>query len=269
LVECTEGALPNAESCRRLLPSKGLRPLFRTAVAVVLLGLAVALALPALHLSSADTGALVGRWWPVVPAAAGIAGLVNRRRFYGPAFPMVVALLGLAFLAGHLLALPVGPLLLAAILLALGLRLVAGAGTWGRAGRRPWLNLGRFGLPPRNWRVAGEVRLGGPDWRVENSSTYLWVGELHLDLTNTRLPEGTTPVRIGMFAGEVEIIVPADIGVRAGSNMFAGEINILGHNSSGISPHLSVESEDYRACPRRVDIEVEMWFGELNIRRRG
>lgn len=243
--------------------------MFRAAVAAALLGLAVALALPSLHLSAAGTGALIGRWWPVVLAAAGIGGLISRRRFYGPALPLVVALLGLAFLGGHLLGLPVGPLLLAAILLALGLRLVAGVGHWGRTGRRPWLDLSRLGLGPRTWRVAGEVRLGGPDWRVENSSTYLWVGQLHLDLTNTRLPEGTTPIRIGMFAGEVEIIVPADIGVRAGSNMFAGEINILGHNSSGISPHLSVESEDYRACPRRVDIEVEMWFGELNIRRRG
>lgn len=239
----------------------------RAAVAAALFGLAVALALPALHVTAAGTGVLAGRWWPVVLLAAGLGGLLNRRRFYGVAAPAVVALLGAALLAGRIAGLPAAPLLLAAILLALGLRLVLGVGAGGGLVRGALLRGLRFG--PRTLRLAGEVRLGGPDFRVENSSTYLWAGELHLDLTSARLPEGTTPLEVGMFAGEVVITLPPDVGVRAASSMFAGEINILGHNSQGVSPHLSVESEDYAECARRVDIDVRMWFGELNIRRRG
>jgi len=238
----------------------------RAAVAAALLGLAVALALPALHLTAAGAGVLVGRWWPVVLVAAGVGGLLNPRRFYGAAVPVVVGLLGTALLAGRLAGLPAAPLLLAAILLALGLRLVVGVGR-GTLLRDALLKGLRLG--PRTLRIAGDVHLGGPDWRVENSSTYLWVGELHLDLTSTRLPEGTTPLHVGMFAGEVEITLPPDVGVRASSSMFAGTINILGHNSEGVSPHLSVQSEDYADRTRRVDIDVQMWFGELGVRRRG
>ena len=241
--------------------------MLRAAVTVALLGLAAALALPALHLTTATTGMLIGRWWPVILVGAGVAGLLRwrRRRFYGAWWPIAVGVLGLYLLAGHFLAWPVVPVFFAAVLLVVGIRFALGG----------WRGRSQTGWLPR-WmgggdvlRLAGDVHLGGPDWRVENSSMYLGVGELHLDLTRTRLREGTTPLRIGMFAGEVEITVPPDVGVRASSSMTAGEIHILGHHSEGVSPHLTVESDDFQDSARRLDIDVQVRFGELHVRRRG
>ena len=239
--------------------------MLRAAVTVALLGLAAALALPALHLTGATTGILIAHWWPVILIGAGLGGLVHRRRFYGAWLPIGVGVLGLYVLAGHFLAWPVLPVFFAAVLLLAGLRFALGG----------WLGRSQAGWLPR-WmggrnvlRLAGDVRLGGPDWRVENSSMYLGVGELHLDLTRTRLREGTTPLRIGMFAGEVEITVPPDVGVRASSSMTAGEIHILGHHSEGVGPHLTVESDDFNDSTRRLDIGVQLRFGELHVRRRG
>lgn len=238
--------------------------MLRAAVIVALVGLAAALALPAVHLSQAGTGHLLDRWWPVVLVGAGLGGLARRRRFYGAWWPLAITVLGLYILAGHFLRWPILPLILAAILLAVALRLGLGGGRRSGSGGISRIWGGRHVL-----RLAGEVRLGGPDWRVENSSIYLGVGELHLDLTRTRLQEGTTPLQIGMFAGEIEIVVPEDVGVRARSGLVAGEIRILGHHSEGVSPHLTVESDDFASSARRLDIDVQLRFGEITIHRRG
>lgn len=231
----------------------------RAALATALFGLALALVVPALHLDAASTGTLLGRYWPVVLLGAGLGGLLSPRRFYGAATPTALVLLGAALLAGRISGFPLLPLLLAALLLALAVRLVLRPALGRKPGLAAW---------PR-MHVAGEVHLGGPDFRAENSSTYLWVGQLYLDLSQTRLPAGTTPLSIGMFAGEVEIALPAEVGVRASGSLLAGEIDILGHAAEGITPHLRLESEDYAQHQRRLNIDVRMWFGEVRIRRGG
>jgi hypothetical protein len=230
---------------------------FRAAAATALLGLALGLALPAVHLSAATTGQLIGRWWPLVIVVPGVGELLGglargrRRRLRTGG---LVALVGLALLAGRF-GMAAGPVILA-VLLVLAAAALVGVPRWLRGG---W--------PVQ--RFAGDVRLGGPGWRVEHTDFYQWVGQVRLDLSDARLAEGTTPLRFGMFAGEVDITVPADIGVRASARMFAGEIHLLGHEAQGVSPHLSVESDDYAAAPRRVDIDVEIWAGEVRVRRRG
>lgn len=236
----------------------------RAAVAAALVGLAVALALPVLHVTTAGSWALIGQWWPAVLVVAGIRGAWRPRMWYGRTLPVAVALIGLALLAGHVAGLPAGPLLLAALLLAAGLRL---AGVRRGGGRRPWLGLGWSGNATH--RLVGDIRLGGPDWRVENSSVFQLAGQVHMDLTNARMPEGTTPLRIGMLAGEVEVTVPPEIGVRASGRLYAGELDLLGHRAEGVSPQLTVESDGFAEAERRIDLTVEMMAGEVHVRRRG
>jgi len=224
-------------------------------VAAALLGLALALALPALHATAAGSGVLIQRWWPLILLWAGLWELVVQvRRRRSLLLGGAVAAIGAALLADRF-GLPAGPLLLAVLLVAAALALV-GAPRWWRA-----LWSAR--------RLAGEIRLGGPGWRVDQSAQYQWVGQLCLDLTDVRLSEGVTPLRLGMFAGQVEITVPQDVGVRATARAFAGELFILGHEAQGLWPQLTVESDDYRQLPRRVDLEIEVWAGEVRVRRRG
>lgn len=232
--------------------------MLRSALITALAGLALAIALPTLHLSHAGTWALVGTWWPVVLVVAGIAGLVRRNLLWGPSVPAGIALLGAALLAGHLLHLPVGALILAAILLALSLR---------------FLNLGRRSLPARlrgpGLRFAGDIRLGGPAWRVETGDIFQAVGEIHLDLVGTRLPEGTTRLRLAMLAGEIEVTVPAEVGVQAQGRLWAGSLDLLGHQAEGIGPRLTVESDDFATATRRLALDFDLWAGEVVLRRRG
>lgn len=92
--------------------------LLRAAVVAGLFGIALALALPALGLSAVTTGRLVATYWPVVPIAAGAAGLRRGlgRDLYGRWLPLILCLGGCALLLGHLAGVPLGTLALAALL---------------------------------------------------------------------------------------------------------------------------------------------------------
>lgn len=240
--------------------------MMRAGIAAAFVGLALALALPALHLTAAGPGVLIGRWWPCVLVIAGLRAAWRPALWYGRWLPVAVALVGLALLAGRLGGLPVGPLLLAALLLVAGLRL---AGVRRAPARRNWMGLDWSGHGASTRRLVGDIHLGGPDWRVENSSIFQLAGEVHMDLTNARMPEGTTPLRIGMLAGEVEVTVPPEIGVRASARLKAGNLDLLGHRAEGVGPHLTVESDGYAQAQRRIDLTIEMVAGEVRVRRWG
>jgi phage shock protein PspC (stress-responsive transcriptional regulator) len=61
----------------------------------------------------------------------------------------------------------------------------------------------------------------------------LGIGELNLDLTNLRLPVGNTRVRARVDYGDLRIIVPSDIAVRAYGKARLGYVNVLGDEDDG------------------------------------
>ncbi len=227
--------------------------MLRAAAAAALLGVGLAIALSALHLTRAGPWALIWSWWPVVLVAAGVRGAV-RPRILQRAWAAGMGLLGLALLYAHVTHLPAAPLLLAGLLTVAALRLVGFGRTRGATG---------------TVRFAGDVRLGGPTWRVENSHIFQAVGEVHLDLTTARLPEGTTRLHVGMWAGEITVDVPTDLGVRAEGELWAGDLELLDHRAEGIGPRLVVESDGFAESPRRVHLTFDMLAGEVRLRRRG
>jgi hypothetical protein len=104
----------------------------RAAVATLLIGYAVALALTSLHLVAGTPRGLFAVYWPVVLVVAGLAGLPRGlgEAAYGRWVPAAVLVAGLVLLATRLTRLPVDSLGLAALFLWLGVWVALG-------GRRP------------------------------------------------------------------------------------------------------------------------------------
>ena len=75
----------------------------------------------------------------------------------------------------------------------------------------------------------------------------LGIGELDLDLTNVRLPVGETRVNARVDYGDVEIVVPRDVAVRAYGKARLGYVNVLGDKDDGRNA-----DEHARAAGRRV-----------------
>ena len=61
----------------------------------------------------------------------------------------------------------------------------------------------------------------------------LGIGELDLDLTQVPLPVGETHVKVRVDYGDVEIVVPSDVAVRAYGRARLGYVNVLGDEDDG------------------------------------
>jgi phage shock protein PspC (stress-responsive transcriptional regulator) len=212
------------------------------------------------------TGVLV--WWLVSgEGPSGDARDVARRAalgigvlilscivFFGGAFaaaagpdwlvPTLVIVAGAAIVAGAFLK-PIRWLVPPALALALAAGLVAAAG----------LDLDG-GAGEREYRPATSADLRD---RYE-----LGVGELVVDLSDTRLPAGDVPLELDIGIGQARVVVPDDVCVATSADVGIGNVRLFDHDTGGVD----VDFEDNRdAAPdvTRVVIDAEVGVGEIRV----
>ena len=110
---------------------------------------------------------------------------------------------------------PMRWLMLPAVTLALA------AGFVSAAGYRPRRRRGRAGLPARL----------GADLR---DNYQLGMGELTVDLRETELPPGDTPLGVDLGIGEARVIVPEDVCVATDAEVGIGAVRVFGRDNGGV-----------------------------------
>jgi hypothetical protein len=89
----------------------------------------------------------------------------------------------------------------------------------------------------------------------------LGIGKLNLDLTNVGLPVGETRVRARVDYGDVRIVVPSDVAVRAYAKARLGYVNVLGDEDDGRNA-----DERARAAGARVlVVDARVQVGSVRI----
>ena len=135
---------------------------------------------------------------------------------------------------------------LPATALALGVGLVSAAG----------LDLGG-GVGDREYRPgsAADVRD-----RYE-----LGMGQLVVDLRDTSLPPGDTPVKLRVGMGQALLVVPRDVCVTAAAEVGAGHVDVLGRESDGVDVDFE-EGREARTGASRVVVDADVGLGEFAVR---
>jgi phage shock protein PspC (stress-responsive transcriptional regulator) len=157
---------------------------------------------------------------------------------------ILVIAAGAAIVAGAFLK-PVRWLILPALALALSAGMVSAAG----------IDLDG-GVGDREYRPASVVDLRD---RYE-----LGMGELVVDLRDTDLPAGDTPLEIDLGVGSAQLIVPDDVCVATTADIGAGYAGVFQQDSDGID----VDFDDQRdAAPStsRLVVNADIGLGELLI----
>lgn len=107
--------------------------------------------------------------------------------------------------------------------------------------------------------------LDGREIRNEDFSHGL--GKFDLDLTRATIPEGTRRVRVSLGMGEVTVIVPRDLAVRVYASAGMGDVRVFQNKDEGIAPSVDFESDDYATAVRKLDLEVSVGIGEVQVLR--
>jgi phage shock protein PspC (stress-responsive transcriptional regulator) len=95
-------------------------------------------------------------------------------------------------------------------------------------------------------------------------------GQLVVDLRNTELPKGDTPLKMKVGVGDALLLVPRDVCVASKATIGAGGVDVFDRDNGG----LDVDFEDLPAAAtngRRVVVDADVGMGAFEVRhyRRG
>jgi phage shock protein PspC (stress-responsive transcriptional regulator) len=209
-------------------------------------------------------------WWLVSgEGPSGDAGDIARRAALGIG---LLILCGLVAIGGAWAAAAGGEAIVAALVIGAGLAIVVGAFL------KPirWLILPALALACSAGAIsAAGIDLDGgvgdrhyrPASTIDLRDRYeLGIGELTVDLRNTDLPAGDTPLQLDLGLGAARLIVPDDVCVATTADVGVGYAGVFDGDSDGID----VDYDDQRTAPpdrSRLVVDAEIGVGELLIGR--
>lgn len=123
-------------------------------------------------------------------------------------------------------------------------------------------------MVPMSWGI-GDYRpdLGGQV--VHQADFSHGFGDVDLDLTRAQIPDGENVVHVSHGLGDVTVILPRDIAVRAKGSAGLGNVFVLGERAEGFGPSVRFESDDYSSAARKLELEASVGLGNVKILRAG
>ena len=111
-----------------------------------------------------------------------------------------------------------------------------------------------------------EAERSGP-WVLGNEEHWAFVLDGTFDLTKADIPPGETLIRAVGFVNDVEIFVPADVGLALDLASFVTsmKVNGGGEESSFLAP-VHWRSDGYKGLERRVRFELTQFVGDVKVR---
>jgi len=114
--------------------------------------------------------------------------------------------------------------------------------------------------------ILESIRWNREPWVLHNMSIWSVVGEMNLDLSLAIIEEPETTLVFNGIVGDIDIIVPDDIGVRIDSTILIGQTKIGFEQQDGFVTKMSWQSANYDYAAQRVVITLSYVVGDVNVK---
>jgi len=95
----------------------------------------------------------------------------------------------------------------------------------------------------------------------------LMMGNLNIDLSETRLFAGENIINASINAGDMKIKIPANVICSISASCKAGDINIFGQKKDGLSVDLDYQDNGYASQITKLKIIAQCSLGDIKILR--
>ena len=119
--------------------------------------------------------------------------------------------------------------------------------------------------------LIGDLHLGQDHWEVRPKNVSHFIGDTIIDLTRAHIPYGETKLNVSAFIGDVKVFVPSDIDleISVSSSSFIGDIEVFDRSESGMLRSMRYEPAEYGSAEKRIRLIVNMFIGDVSIKRVG
>jgi predicted membrane protein len=107
----------------------------------------------------------------------------------------------------------------------------------------------------------------GDSWEVQSQEFRMFAGDVEFDLANTEIPVGETFIQVYCFAGDLDVRVPAGVGVKIDTNAFVTDVKINGEKEEIIFSGLHYKSRGYDEAKRKLIFEWTSFASDVNLRQ--
>jgi predicted membrane protein len=115
-------------------------------------------------------------------------------------------------------------------------------------------------------RFLGEEERSG-FWQVVDEEFWYFIGDLELDMTKADIPDGVTNLRAIGFIGDIDILVPADVGVQLSSTAFVSEVNMPEGKEESVFTSVTVQTNNYKLAAQKINLKTTFFVGDVKIRQ--
>jgi lia operon protein LiaF len=112
----------------------------------------------------------------------------------------------------------------------------------------------------------GDLRRSG-EWDVMDQEIWSFVGDVDLDFTQANFPEDEVTFQLYRFVGDVDIIVPQDIGISISSMGFVTEARLEGKKRGGLLTPVRYTSDNFDSAVKRIHLEMISFVADLKVIR--
>lgn len=115
--------------------------------------------------------------------------------------------------------------------------------------------------------LLGDLHRSG-DWQVSDLEIWSFITDADLDFMHASVPEGETTIKLYGFIGDLDLLLPADVGFKLNAYGFVTDARILGEKRSGffLQP-VEQASENYDSASKKINVELIAFIGEIKIRQ--
>jgi lia operon protein LiaF len=113
--------------------------------------------------------------------------------------------------------------------------------------------------------IIGDIRLAGFTEVPDTIDKSLLIGDIVIDLSNARLPEGECHISVSALIGDIDIILPANFPVAANLSCLIGETTMDRRKSEGIAANIKHEDDHYANAPSRLSIHSRALIGDISV----
>ncbi|MEE8577497.1 MAG: cell wall-active antibiotics response protein LiaF, partial [candidate division Zixibacteria bacterium] len=100
---------------------------------------------------------------------------------------------------------------------------------------------------------------------LQNVEVSSFLGDLFINLRGGKLEPGLNRMIISGFIGDIQVIVPPDVQVRAHVSNFVGDVEVLGKTASGFGNNIESQTAGYAEAESHLFIAVNTFLGDTRI----
>ncbi len=112
----------------------------------------------------------------------------------------------------------------------------------------------------------GDLRRSG-EWDVMDQEIWSFVGDIDLDFTQANFAEAEVTYKLYRFVGDLDIIVPKDMGISVSSMGFVTEAHLEGKKRGGLVTPVRYTSENFESAAKRIRLEMISFVADLKVIR--